>query len=172
MIRNPLEINQILWAADIMRWNMINTVRTQSVAEHQYNVCMIARAMCKKANIGDITVTKAALEHDLDEVLFGDIPSPTKEMLKTKGVDINKLTEMRTRVLSPIELFILKSADLVDGVMFLQDNAVGKRAKWVCEDLKGKLVQHMSTAVTGEDPKVMFSLNNMAMRLINETDNK
>jgi len=134
-----LTIDEILRACHIMRWNMINTSRQQSVAEHQYNVCMIARHLCRELGVPDENVTKAALEHDLDEVRFGDIPSPTKEMLKTKGVDLNSLMGNKPREMSEEESAILKTADVVDAVLFLRDHAVGQQAKEVLNSLYGKL---------------------------------
>lgn len=134
-----LTIHEILRSNHVMRWNIVNTSRSQSVAEHQYNVCMIARHICSVVNIPDERVIKAALEHDLDEVRFGDIPSPTKEMLKHRGVDINAMMNHISRDLTYDEQTVLKVADMLDAILFLRDHAIGARAKTILEHLFDKL---------------------------------
>ena len=86
-----MEINEIMLAQQVGRWNIVRATKNQSVAEHMYNVCMIARAICSRLKIDDTMVMKAALEHDLDEVFTGDIPHPAKVMARQKGMELNSL---------------------------------------------------------------------------------
>lgn len=134
-----LTLNEILRASHVHRWNIVATSRDQSVAEHSFNVCMIARHMCKKMDIDDTNITKAALEHDLDEVIFGDIPSPMKAKLLRDGVDINSYVGNKMRELTDQEEAILKTADLLDAALFLRDHAVGKHAYNVLIEVKDRL---------------------------------
>ena len=154
----PLEIHEILRSNHVMRWNIVNTSRQQSVAEHQYNVCMIARHLCKKIGIEDENVMKAALEHDLDEVRFGDIPSPTKEMLKHHGVDINAMMNHMGRVMTEQEAAILKIADMLDAILFLRDHAIGTQAKSILDNLFDKLFSYVEKHNTGNNSVSLMTI--------------
>ncbi len=138
-----LTLKQILRASHVRRWNIVATSRDQSVAEHSFNVCMLARAMCKRLDIGDEDIIKASLEHDLDEVVFGDIPSPMKAKLMEDGINVNEYVGNVMRELSHFEWHILKTADLLDAVLFLQDHAVGSHAEEVCEEVHDRLMHHI-----------------------------
>lgn len=137
-----LTLKQVLRASHVRRWGIVATSRDQSVAEHQYNVCMIARALCKRVGIADDEIIKAALEHDLDEVIFGDIPSPMKATLLADGVDINSYVANQMRPLTKFQLHILKTADLLDAYLFLKDHAVGSHAIKVCREVRERTVNH------------------------------
>lgn len=141
-----LTLKQILRASHVRRWNIVATARDQSVAEHIFNVCMIARALCKRLDMDDREIIKAALEHDLDEVVFGDIPSPMKAKLKSDGININSYVGNIMRKLTPFQETILKTADLIDAVHFLQDHAVGSHAEEVCQEVRDRLMKHIDNA--------------------------
>ena len=152
-----LTIEEIQRSNHVMRWNIVNTSRQQSVAEHQYNVCMIGRHLCKVMNIPDDNVMKAALEHDLDEVRFGDIPSPTKEMLKHRGVDLNAMMSHERRKLTPEEEAVLKVSDILDAILFLRDHAIGARAKEILDNLFNKLFKYTESHNFGDNRKSLVT---------------
>ena len=138
-----LKLTDILRASHVSRWNIVNVSRRQSVAEHSFNVCMIARRLCKELKMEDSNVIKAALEHDLDEVIFGDIPTPAKDKLVEEGIDINEIVGNKMRNLSKKEDAVLKTADLLDAILFLTDHAIGSHASTVLEDIKERLRIHI-----------------------------
>lgn len=142
-----LNLIDILRASHVSRWNIVNVSRHQSVAEHTFNVCMIARRLCKELDLDDEEITKAALEHDLDEVIFGDLPSPIKAELMTKGVDINSIVGHKMRDLCSRDEVILKVADLLDAILFLQDHAIGTHAAGVLSEVKERLDGYLSSAI-------------------------
>ena len=45
---------------------------------------MIARDIAVEADMDDYMIVKYALDHDLDEIMTGDIPSPAKERMNIK----------------------------------------------------------------------------------------
>jgi len=141
-----LKLTDILRASHVSRWNIVNVSRHQSVAEHSFNVCMIARRLCKELDVEDTNIIKAALEHDLDEVIFGDIPTPAKDKLAASGIDINAIVGNKMRDLTPLDETILKVADLLDAVLFLSDHAIGTHAAAVLDEVKERLRRHIIDA--------------------------
>ena len=141
-MNRKLTLAEILRASHVKRWNIVATTRDQSVAEHMYNVCMIARAVCKTLNMNDVAITKAALEHDLDEVIYGDIPSPVKAKLSLNGINLNDYLTKSMRKLNDKEKFVLKYADLRDAELFLRDHKIGEHAHEVYIEILAKLNLH------------------------------
>ena len=138
-----MKIQDILRAQYVKRWTIVNTTRDQSLAEHTFNVTMIARAICKEYNICDVNVMKACLAHDLDEILTGDIPTPVKLMAKGKGWDLNAIYERVTsRTLSKDEEWIVKIADSIEASVFLDENGSSDRhTKRVAEFMHSRTVK-------------------------------
>lgn len=129
-----MKINDILRASGVTRWHIVRTVRPQSLAEHTFDVVMIARAIAKKAGIEDYEITKAALLHDLDEIVTGDIPTPTKQKARDNGWELNDLYQNITgRELSPDESLIIQLADKMADLYWLWLHAVGPHANQVYE---------------------------------------
>lgn len=122
-------IQDLLRASDTKRWIIVRTAVTQSVAEHTFNVVMIARAIAKECGVDDKYVMKYALDHDLDEIRTGDIPAPTKKTMAKEGTHVeyrgnNKPKHVLLR-------HIVKGADLIEACWFISENAVGRHAKEV-----------------------------------------
>lgn len=147
-----LTLAEILRASSVKRWNIVKTVHTQSVAEHSFNVCFIARHLCKLLDMDDTNIVKAALEHDLDEVRFGDIPTPLKaEMIKNgNNLDLAELNNAPSRELSDLEKIVLKVADMCDAILFLQSNWMDRHGEDVLMELKIKLRRYVYDAVRSE----------------------
>jgi hypothetical protein len=95
---------------------------------------MIARAIAKIAGVDDYEITKAALLHDLDEVVTGDIPTPTKQKARDKGWELNSLYKSVTgRELSGDESCIIHLADKMADLHWLWLHALGPHANRVYE---------------------------------------
>lgn len=158
-----LSLTEILRAQNVNRWNLIATTREQSIAEHTFNVTMIARAICKSLKIDDNLMTKAAIEHDLDEVITGDIPSPTKALARQMEMDLGKIEGVKKNCdrLQPLDKSILKFADLLESVHFLDNFGTGHRATTVKEELLDgcKVVIRKMEAQFG--PTVAFALSSV-----------
>ena len=74
-------IQDKLRASNVMRWHTVPMVRTQSVAEHSFNVAMMVEELATrlKFKFEDIDrLVARALHHDLHEIIDGDTPSPVK----------------------------------------------------------------------------------------------
>lgn len=143
-------IQDILRAGHTKRWNIVNTTREQTVAEHLFNVAMIARTI--QEHLGyeyhrDLLLDWALI-HDIPEVVCGDPPSPTKKRMKMMGFDIEDLYDSidptykevkETAQTVDIVYDIVKIADLLDAYYFLYENGVGRHAKQVASSIHEQL---------------------------------
>ncbi len=131
-----MKINDILRASGVTRWHIVRTVRPQSLAEHTFDVVMIARAIAKNAGIDDYEIIKAALLHDLDEIVTGDIPTPTKERARQNGWELNELYKSVTgREITDHEATIIHLADKMADLHWLWLHALGPHSNQVYETL-------------------------------------
>ena len=131
-----MKINDILRASGVTRWHIVRTVRPQSLAEHTFDVVMIARAIAKIAGVDDYEIIKAALLHDLDEIITGDIPTPTKQKARDNGFEINDLYKSVTgRELGPDEATIIHLADKMADLYWLWLHALGPHSNRVYEEM-------------------------------------
>lgn len=155
MFRMPPEsraIEAITRFASVKRWHMIDTTKTQSVAEHSANVALLARYIAATAPgiyFGNPTsVAGCALVHDLEEVFTGDIPTLTKRMLS--GVN-----ELEAQVMPRVFLTdhagpesvapLIKLCDLADAIRFIRVYGIGPEAVWAREGLERQLADIFRT---------------------------
>lgn len=73
----------------ISRWNIVDMRRRQNVAEHTFGVLIYAMSLYKfmqqdtPHNTYDwFSLVEWAIDHDMDEILSGDIPAPMKAALE------------------------------------------------------------------------------------------
>ena len=131
-----LNLKDILRAQNVKRWVIVNTSRGQSLAEHTFNVIAITRELCAILGIPDARTMKYAFDHDLDEILTGDIPTPAKKRLGIEGGGYDgKSREM----CSDVEIAIVKLADILEAILFIEENGVGQHASEVMSYLRVKL---------------------------------
>ena len=154
-MQQELNLQQMLRASHVDRWQIVNVAVRQSVAEHMYRVYTICTAIVgvleddgwnNPAVRADIEAW--SLIHDLPEVMVGDIPTPTKELMVSRGnnrcidegvsksVDVMRLI---AEVEEPIVADIVKIADLVESIDFLHMNGLGSNADKICVSLRSKL---------------------------------
>jgi len=145
-----------LRACHVRRWHIVQTSREQTLAEHSFAVAVIAGTLAASMrwrglmhNALQLKLLQHALAHDLIEVRTGDMPTPFKRFLEKAGgpgivekaedlVDSDHSGAMRTVKGTEIET-IVKLADMVEAVYFLQDNGVGAHAKAVLDGLRFNL---------------------------------
>lgn len=145
-----------LRACHVRRWHIVQTSREQTLAEHSFAVAVIAGSLAAAMQYKglmhhglQLKLLQHALAHDLIEVRTGDMPTPFKRFLEKAGgvgivekaedlVDSDHSGSMRTVEGTEIET-IVKLADLIEAVYFLQDNGVGAHAKTVLDGLRMNL---------------------------------
>jgi 5'-deoxynucleotidase YfbR-like HD superfamily hydrolase len=97
---------------------------------------MIARAIAKLAGMDDYEIIKAALLHDLDEIIAGDIPTPTKERARENGWELNDLYKSVTgREITSDEALVVHLADKMADLHWLWMYAVGPHSNRVYETM-------------------------------------
>lgn len=139
-----MRINDMLRAQHVKRFHIVHTIKNQSIAEHSFNVAMIARRIAIEMGYDEDdvkTVMLAGLVHDLDEVITGDIPTPTKIRAKAQGVDLNNNGINVPYQCSGLEWVtrIVKVSDYIEAMSFMEENAVGMHALTVEADIGEKM---------------------------------
>lgn len=132
-----MKINDLLRVSGVKRWHIVRTSRDQSLADHTFDVIVLARAIAKELNMDDVEIMKAAFLHDLDEVVTGDIPSPMKRRAREQGVELNNIYRAHTgRELTDREAAVVKCADLMADIIWLDSHWVGGHAKVVFDGIR------------------------------------
>lgn len=143
----------------VTRWHLVDTLKTQSVAEHSYNVMVIARAiydslpvtMASEPHSNGVPIKMAdvlylAMNHDLDEVMTGDIPSPTKRYLReqTKSLSDFALGKImggdhvpQWGVDNRVDL-IVKLADKIEACWYINNYYCGNRSKGIAREVESR----------------------------------
>lgn len=130
-------IKTLMRASSVQRWNMVATARSQSLAEHSFNVAIIACRIAELSGLHELVpqVMVEAINHDLTEVITGDIPTPTKKALRDAGVDLGRVfSSVRAcNFSSDIDVVhsIVKLADVIEGCWFISSFGVGDHASSV-----------------------------------------
>lgn len=115
----------------VNRWQVMPTIRKQSVAEHQHNVAKIAERLAiniygwGEFETRTYDVMRRALSHDDLEAIIGDPPSYTKPFVKEEEMaaefgDLMRETWYADEVIPPQTKWIVKAADYIDAAVFLR----------------------------------------------------
>lgn len=128
----------------IKRWHMIDTTRTQSIAEHSANVALLAYHIsitAPEVYFGSASgVLGPALFHDLPEVFCGDIPTHTKKYLTGIKELEERLTppQFRYEVDEKVRALV-KLCDLADGIRFIERYGVDRVAIFATDGLRAQM---------------------------------
>lgn len=141
------EVEAVMRLQAVKRWHMIETSRTQTLAEHSANVALLAWVIARTSpgaffNSGQVVIS--ALVHDLGESFIGDIPTPTKRLLgreKVNALELQALPSIFSQgmEISTAENDLIKICDLVDGIRFIRLNGVDQTGRWAKEGLEEQL---------------------------------
>jgi hypothetical protein len=155
---------------DVPRWQIVPTLRTQSVQEHSVGVLMIAGRMALRHDI-NLTRTNimTLLTHDDDEAIKGDVPSTAKT-----PKDPNDCEDVKHA--------LLKFADYLESLAYLKEEmAMGNQrvrdvyhnvrddaAVWGCRflelvgytsEIAHQMIPHELASILGVyDPTVIVGL--------------
>jgi hypothetical protein len=115
----------------VRRWQVMPTIRTQTVAEHQHNVCKLAERLATDVFGWDIddpkllALLRIARDHDDLEAVIGDPPSYTKPYVDEAAMSEQFAALMREPIYDDVNIppditFIVKAADYIDAAIFLR----------------------------------------------------
>lgn len=126
-----LKTADLLRMSHVKRWQIVDTFRPQSVAEHSYNVAVIAMFIVDGIPDAPASlmyeVLLLSLIHDMAEVVTGDIPTPVKKILHIKD-QLDRLESdmsyigLRSDEFCPEAKRIVKQADLIEALLYLEAN--------------------------------------------------
>lgn len=135
--------------ADVFRWGIVRVQRRQSVAEHSYWIALWMPRLLEHFLIRDadliLECVMAALHHDMDEVVTGDMPTPLKKSIPRHVLDyVDEFSRSKTPVIKPrdgIPSKAVKVLDIFEAAMFLAEemNMGNHRVKPILNILKSKL---------------------------------
>jgi len=135
----------------VKRWHMIDTTRTQNLAEHSANVAMLAMLIASTTTIEFFDtytyVGAVALVHDLPEAFTGDIPSHTKKMIDGINV-LERLVTPRNFILEArtSTMMLIKMCDIADGIRFIRLHGVDMTAAHAQEGLEEQMLKIFESA--------------------------
>jgi 5'-deoxynucleotidase YfbR-like HD superfamily hydrolase len=142
-----------LRACHVRRWHIVQVAREQTLAEHSFAVAVIAGSLAAAMrwkglmhNDLQLKLLQWSLSHDIIEVRTGDVPTPFKRFLEQAGGEgvVEKAEdlvdsdyggvhrEMRSTDIGTI----VKLADQIEAIYFLQDNGLGAHALQVLDGLR------------------------------------
>lgn len=118
--------------SEVPRWTIVRTIQKQSVMDHSARVAIVApRIATRYYNVEDadilLNVCRAALLHDQDEAISGDISSPAKRMMDLGSFQVNAshfaiehpFTVEMTKEQYDAVVGSVKAADYYEALVFL-----------------------------------------------------
>jgi 5'-deoxynucleotidase len=125
-------IKGIIRTAQVDRWQIVRTSRNQTMAEHSYMVTMIALQIALDFELPKHIVADIAgwaLVHDTPETITGDVSTPAKKMMGFDDTGLIPIYDkIKGEVTGSIAKNIVKIADLMEALMFLNTEGVGNHA--------------------------------------------
>lgn len=125
-------LDLILRGGAVKRYHVMDTLRTQNVAEHSFGVAWLCWLLCNGKP--SVQLVMAALQHDLAEHVTGDLPAPAKRALNISeqfaAYEVSVLEEAGMLItLTQSEKRTLKFADTCELLLFcLQEMSLGNRS--------------------------------------------
>lgn len=142
-------ITDALALSHVPRWVIVPTVRTQSVAEHSFNVAMIVQEIltrCPELVTGDPPAIRReaaiwhALTHDIDESVTGDIPGIAKRWMRSKRDIPDLVPDVPLVGVTLGEMRLVKLADTIDAYTWLRRNTNSPHGYKVVEWLRSEKI--------------------------------
>lgn len=135
--------------SSVYRWAIIGMDKSQSIAEHSFNVALMVRAIAINLSWDAVdinAVVELALMHDASELLTGDIPSPVKASHAESFREIEsnvspKCVAFKEHLycLVPYSSNVLKIADLTDAYQYAIKHCRDYHRSDILTELKSKL---------------------------------
>lgn len=161
--RAELTLAEKLRTAHTKRWQIVNVGRIQNVAEHSFLVQLIAIEVSRACGFSnpkggpfntekEYQIMRWAMWHDMVEMKTGDINTPVKAVIKKAVGDSGIETLERSYSAEyanisddtwPIIKGIVKLADYMEALNFLNDEAKGVHAQSVKKTIQGQMMAQL-----------------------------
>lgn len=164
-----VSFDEFMRAGHIQRWHVVNTVKTQSVAEHAYMVTVIAMELFQRVvgfdDPAEVNLLMAgALFHDAPEIRYGDIPTPGKRFIRERvGQDF--FADMDRDLMPEIPYVggtiperlipFIRIADAIEAYSWISANKAGAQADMVARTCAAHL-QNLVIHYTENDGQDWF----------------
>jgi len=140
--------------AHVKRWQIVRVAREQNLAEHTFVTMLIAEEAAKiigfpmSGSEERVALYDWAIHHDIIEVVTGDLNTAVKARIKSKaGMEI--IDDIETGICERYDRLkrdtpavikaIVKCADLIEAIAFLQNEGIGCHAENVRIGIEGAL---------------------------------
>lgn len=146
-----LSFSERMRTSHVSRWQVVRTARQQTLAEHLYLVRVITLEFCNLLGLHpeDRAIAEQwALEHDVPEVRTGDLATPVKAAMREAVPHDDPIRRIelsysdsyaalygRVKEGYPHVRAMVKMADTLEAVMFLDIEGMGVHAKVVKQEL-------------------------------------
>lgn len=137
----------------VKRWGIVSMTRAQSVAEHSYNVAMMALNIYNNSRRLEVSVEwmlTLALTHDLPEIHTGDIPMSLKTddikqaVKEYENAAYPKLSAFKQQS-KEIELLVVKIADIMEAITYCRRYSDDPRSNEVIQGLHDAITNLLNT---------------------------
>ncbi len=134
--QNP-EVETVMRMSAVKRWHMIETTRTQTLAEHTANVSLLTWVIAHSSPgmfFPPLDTLLSAMVHDLAETFIGDIPTHSKPLIGKEAIDKAEASVLPQMFKRPqaektgSAHLLIKIADLADGIRFIRLHGVDQTA--------------------------------------------
>lgn len=151
---NP-NLEVVMRMSAVKRWHMIDTTRTQTLAEHTANVSLLAWLIAQTSpmiHFDPGSLLLGAMVHDLAEAFLGDIPTHSKPLIGKEAISSAEATVLpvifQRAVLKPgsPEHELLKLCDIADGIRFIRLHGVDVTARHAQQGLESQWAGRLSEA--------------------------
>lgn len=167
-----LGIADLLRAQHVKRWTTVQLSHDQSLAEHSFNVAILAMELASRIfkDVEDVNSVGAyALAHDVDEIITGDIPTPTKRRLQEVSPKVDDLLTTNSRAASVfleetehldlvMKREIIKIADAIETAFHVKQFAVGVHACQVACEVEAITHHKMRSLESSQLRKAAFDV--------------
>lgn len=157
-------IDRAMDAQHVKRWSLCALTADSNVASHSFNVAILSVAIYQRVFPDDVAgmhnICYMAMLHDIEEVFTGDIPTPTKTLMRDNGVCPRALFgEYEEFAIAPDAKTVMKLADLIDNWYFISQHGVGVRARIATNEVRDRLIRAISDAPPGIRDSAMWVLD-------------
>lgn len=115
----------------VKRYPICHVNREQSVAEHSFNVTLIAVELARVTRDQNLIneVVAYAISHDIEEVYTGDIPSSFKRQLRAECPSVSPLLDGYPDRASDAVKAIVKLADYLEAIYYIKEFGGSRQAE-------------------------------------------